>query len=88
MQVLIIPALIPLVPGVLIYGFLFSCLNIAILTPEQFFLSLQSGIDAMQIIFLIAIGAALPNLLAKKIFDQKNKSIQEKFLNEIYGSKE
>ena len=87
MQVLIIPALIPLVPGVLIYGFLFSCLNIAILTPEQFFLSLQSGIDTMQIIFLIAIGAALPNLLAKKIFDQKNKDEQKKFLNEVYTLK-
>ncbi len=88
MQVLIIPALIPLVPGVLIYGFLFSCLNITILTSEQFFITLQSGMDAIQIIFLIAIGAALPNLLAKKIFDQKNKSEQEKFLNEVYGSEE
>ena len=68
-QVLIVPAIISLVPGVLIYRFLFSCINIRFMTAEEFFQAFGWGIDALQIIFLMVIGAILPNLTANKIFE-------------------
>ena len=86
-QILVIPPIIPMVPGVLIYRFLFSCINIHHLNAEDFFYALQIGIDALQIIFLMVLGAALPNLITGKIFEKKNKAEQEKILNDIYGEK-
>ena len=74
MQILVVPPIIPMIPGVLIYTFLFSCINIRHLKVEEFFYAFQIGIDALQIIFLISIGAALPNLIAGKIFEKKNKA--------------
>lgn len=71
MQVLIIPAMIPLVPGVLIYRFLFAFIAIEYLSAEDFFEALKLGIDATQIIFAIAIGAVVPILIATKFFDKK-----------------
>ena len=41
MQVLIVPAIISVVPGVLIYRFLFSCISIRYMTAEEFF---QAGL--------------------------------------------
>ena len=67
-QILVIPPIIPMVPGVLIYRFLFSCINIKHLNAEDFFFALQIGTDALQIICLMVFGAALPNLIAGKIF--------------------
>ena len=66
MQVLIVPAIISLVPGVLIYRFLFSCISIKYMTAEEFFQAFGLGIDALQIIFAMVIGATLPNLILKK----------------------
>lgn len=85
MQILVVPPIIPMIPGVLIYRFLFSCININHLDAEEFFYALQIGADALQIIFLMVFGAALPNLIAGKIFERKNKVEQEKLLNDIYG---
>lgn len=72
MQVLIVPAIIPLVPGVLMYRFLFSCLNIGNLTSEEFFQALGTGIDSMQIIFLITMCATFPGLIFNKLFEKKS----------------
>ena len=70
MQVLIIPAMIPLVPGVLIYQFLYCCIAIDYLSAEEFFQAVKLGFDATQILFAIAIGAVLPILIGMKIFDK------------------
>ena len=83
MQVLIVPAIIAMVPGVLIYRFLFSCINIKFMTAEEFFQACGVGIDALQIIFAMVVGAILPNLIANKIFERKYKNAQEKYLNNI-----
>lgn len=74
MQVLIIPAIIPLVPGVLIYRFLFACVYIKLLTSEEFFEFLKIGIDAVLIIAFMVIGATLPQLIAGKFFAKNNFS--------------
>ena len=71
LQVLIIPAMIPLIPGVLIYRFLFSCITIDYLQANEFFEAIKLGINATQIIFAIAIGAVIPLLIGTKFFDRK-----------------
>ena len=86
MQVLIVPAVIPLVPGVLIYRFLFAMINIKTLTVGQLLGAVQSGVDAALIILAIAIGTATPRIFARRAFDQHNKEKQERLLHEAYRS--
>ena len=85
--VLVVPAVIPLVPGVLIYRFLFAVINIRRISLEELLLAIQSGVDALLIILAIAIGAAAPNIFASRSFAQASKEKQEKLLNEIYETK-
>ena len=82
--VLIVPAVIPLVPGVLIYRLLFAILNIRQLKIDELMSAIQSGVDALLIILSIAIGVAAPNIFASRSFAQRSKEKQEKLLNEIY----
>lgn len=84
MQVLIVPALIPLVPGVLIYRFLFAMINVRNLSMEQLLSAIQSGMDAALIILAIAIGATTPNIFAHRSFEKRDKEKQEKLLHEAY----
>ncbi|MBQ9486655.1 MAG: threonine/serine exporter family protein [Selenomonadaceae bacterium] len=86
MQVLIVPAVIPLVPGVLIYRFLFAMINIRTLTVEQLLSAVQSGVDAALIILAIAIGTATPQIFANRAFERHNKEKQERLLHEAYRS--
>ena len=82
--VLIVPAVIPLVPGVLIYRLLFAIINVRRLTLDELLAAIQSGVDALLIILAIAIGASMPNIFASRSFAQKSREKQEKLLNEIY----
>ena len=82
--VLIVPAVIPLVPGVLIYRLLFAIINIRRLTLDELLSAVQSGVDALLIILAIAIGASMPNIFAARSFARRSKDKQDKLLNEIY----
>ena len=82
--VLIVPAVIPLVPGVLIYRLLFAIINIRRLTLDELLSAVQSGVDALLIILAIAIGASMPNIFAARSFARRSKEKQDKLLNEIY----
>lgn len=84
MQVLIVPAMIPLVPGVLIYRFLFALINIKTMTLDQLLMAVQSGVDAALIILAIATGAAMPNIFASRQFERRRLEEQERLLNEEY----
>ena len=53
--VLVVPAVIPLVPGVLIYRLLFAIINIRSITLDVLLAAVQSGVDALLIILAIAI---------------------------------
>ncbi len=86
--VLVVPAVIPLVPGVLIYRFLFAVINIRRITLDELLLAVQSGVDALLIILAIAIGAAMPNIFASRSFTQRSRDKQEKLLNEIYETRD
>ena len=82
--VLVVPAVIPLVPGVLIYRFLFAIINIRNVSLDVLLAAIQSGIDAGLIILAIAIGAAAPSIFASRSFARASKEKQEKLLKEIY----
>ncbi len=82
--VLVVPAVIPLVPGVLIYRLLFAIINIRRLSLDELLLAIQSGVDAGLIILAIAIGASMPNIFAKRSFERRSKEKQDKLLKEIY----
>ena len=86
--VLVVPAVIPLVPGVLIYRLLFAVINIRRISLEELLSAIQSGVDALLIILAIAIGAAMPSIFASRSMAQMSKEKQEKLLNEIYETKE
>ena len=78
------PAVIPLVPGVMIYYTLYAIININLLSPEDLLEAIQFGINAALIILAIAIGAAAPAIFANRSLSRMSKDKQEKFLNEIY----
>ena len=82
--VLVVPPVIPLVPGVLIYYTLFATINIHKLSLEDFLEAAQIGVQAFLIVLAIAIGAAMPNLFANRSLSRMSKDKQEKLLNEIY----
>lgn len=86
MQVLIVPAVIPMVPGVLIYRFLFAMIHIRELSLAQLLAAIQSGVDAALIILGITVGAAVTNLFAARSFERKNQAEQERLLSETYQS--
>lgn len=71
MQTLVIPAIIPFIPGVMIYRFLFACITIEYLEMGEFYSALYTGIDALQVIFFMTIGATLPNLISEKLWLKK-----------------
>lgn len=86
MQVLIVPAVIPLVPGVLLYRFGYAIVHIRTLSLPKLLAALQAGVDALLIILGIATGATIVSLFAARSFDRKNQEEQERLLREAYKS--
>ncbi len=82
--VLVVPAVIPLVPGVPIYYSLYATINVHLLSPEDLLEAIQFGVNAALIILAIAIGAAAPAIFANRSLSRMSKDKQEKLLNEIY----
>ena len=83
-QVLTVPAVIPLVPGVLIYRLLFAIINIRKLNLDELLRAVQSGVDAVLIILSIAIGVATPSIFAHRAFERRKLEEQERLLKEEY----
>ena len=82
--VLVVPAVIPLVPGVMIYYSLFAIIHINMLSPEDLLEAIQISVNALLIILAIASGASMPSIFASRAFARASKDKQEKLLNEIY----
>ena len=72
-SILIVPPLLPMIPGVLSYRFLFTCMEWKFLTSEQLLMVLPQGVDVIQIILSIVLGANLPRLMASKFFEKSYK---------------
>ncbi len=68
-SILVVPPLLPMLPGVIIYRFLFACEKIEEMDVEELTFIFDKGIDILQIIFSIVIGANLLRLIGQKKFD-------------------
>ncbi len=77
--VLTIPSAIPLIPGVLLYRFFFTILNINEVSTDLLLAALRNGVEAATIIAGITIGVAIPNIFWSRQI-KKNKREQEKKL--------
>ena len=87
-QVLTVPSVIPMVPGVLIYRLLFAIINVKDLTVDELLRAVQSGVDAILIILGIAIGVAMPSIFANRAFERRKLEEQERLLKEVYEMEE
>ena len=83
-KVLAIPSVIPLVPGVFIYRFLYAMLHINSLTSTTLVEAIQSGVTAILIIISIGVGVAIPSILAGKILDTRKEKKLESLLDKRY----
>lgn len=81
-SILVVPPLLPMVPGVLMYRFLFACIKIEEMDVEELTFIFDKGIDILQIIFAIVIGANLLRLIGQKNFDKYTDEKINKFLTE------
>ena len=86
--VLVVPAVIPLVPGVPIYYTLYALINIHLLPVEGLLEAIQIGVNAFLIILAIAIGAAVPTIFANRSLSRMSREKQENFLNEVYETRD
>ena len=68
-----IPAVHPMMPGVPLYRVLFCTINIDAQPFSVFLNSLQDGIQAVLILIGIAVGVAIPNLIARHAIDKAKK---------------
>lgn len=78
--IIAIPSAIPLVPGVFLYRFIFAILHVNNLTASSFLEAFQSGVTAVLIIFAIAIGISIPNIVAGKFIDARKAYDVERYL--------
>ncbi|MCD8256527.1 MAG: threonine/serine exporter family protein, partial [Oscillospiraceae bacterium] len=63
-SVLTVPAVIPMIPGVHLFRLLFSILHVRRLDVEGLLLAVQNGVEAILGVIGIAVGAAIPVILA------------------------
>ncbi len=81
-SVLIVPSAIALMPGVLLYRFLFNILHINGLNEAGLLHAMQNGITGVLTIIAIAVGVAIPNVLAKRYLARlKQKRLDELLAN-------
>lgn len=71
-HVIIIPSVIPLIPGLLIYRLLFNLIDIDHLEIDKFVQAFQGGITATLVILAIVVGAAIPNIIARHYIERTN----------------
>ena len=76
--IIIVPSAIALMPGILYYRFLFDILHINALTESGLLHMVQNGVTGILTIVSIAVGVAIPNVLAQKYLKaRKERRIQQ-----------
>lgn len=78
--VVTIPSVIALLPGVLLYRFLFGIIDITGQTAESFLLTVRDGVTAMLVLLGLAIGAALPEVLGHRYIERSKEKRLRKLL--------
>lgn len=76
--IIIVPSAIALMPGILYYRFLFDMLHINALSESGLLHMVQNGVTGILTIVSIAVGVAIPNVLAQKYLKaRKERRIQQ-----------
>ena len=86
--VVTIPAIIPLIPGVLLYRFLFAIIDISHMNILELMLALQTGVEAMLVLLGISLGATLPDVLAHQYIERGKRKKLQKLLMKRDGNME
>lgn len=81
--VIIVPSAIALMPGILLYRFVFDILHINSLNEAGLVHMMQNGITGVLTIIGIAVGVAIPNVLAQKYL----KNIKERRIAELMATR-
>lgn len=69
-RMLVIPSIIPMIPGVLLYRLLFAVINIKDLNLDSLLKAFSNGVMAILILVGLAVGASLPYIFASKYLDR------------------
>ncbi|MFR9503600.1 MAG: threonine/serine exporter family protein [Rikenellaceae bacterium] len=80
-NVLTIPSVIPMIPGVLLYRFALGLLNVSKETMSASS-TLTNGVNAALIILGISIGVAIPNIFARRYIARDRRARLERMLEE------
>lgn len=76
-SVVTIPAVIPMIPGVLMYRLLIGMFYVTSLDSQHLLVAVQSGVQSLMIICAIAIGVTIPDMLAHQFIERsKHKKLQ------------
>ena len=87
-SVLTIPAVIPLMPGVLLYRLLFSILNITTIDAQTLLLGIRSGVEAVTVIIAMVIGVAIPTIFFRPRLEKYRRQHMEELLLQRYDEKD
>lgn len=68
--VITVPAVIPMIPGVLMYRLLMGIFYIPSLDPDGLLAAVQSGVQAFMIILAITLGATIPDMIAHQFIER------------------
>lgn len=81
--IIIVPSAIALMPGILYYRFLFDMLHINALNDASLILMIQNGVTGTFTTITIAIGVAIPNVLAQKYLQK----LKEQRMTELLATR-
>ena len=87
-HVIAIPAVIPLVPGVLLYRLLFAIINITNSDTADLIAGFRSGVEAMLILAAVAVGIAIPYIFLNRYIERNRELRQQELLAANYPESE
>lgn len=86
--VLTIPAVIPLMPGVLLYRLLFSVLNITTIDAPTLLLGIRDGVEAITVVIAMAIGVTIPTIFFRPYLENYQRQHMEELQLLRYAEKD
>lgn len=84
LNVLVVPALIPLIPGVLLYRLYFVVINLGHVDFINILPAIINGVEGFLVVIATAIGAAIPSILRQFYTNSKQKLHLEEFFSDFY----
>lgn len=86
LNVLVVPALIPLIPGVLLYRLYFVVINLGHADFFDILPSIVNGVEGFLVVIATAIGAASPSILRQFYIDSKQYIHLDKVFKYFYDA--